>query len=92
MPQSTRFAAANPSFWRTRRPFDFAQESRALAFLRLQKFDRVAQFRCAFVELLGNSGFHFALHDLQLRERPFRFHFFQPFLEKRDLGPMLSVE
>src|SRR6185437_1706488 len=38
------------------------------------------------VKFLRDRCFHFALHDLQLRERAFRFYFIKPFVKKRDLS------
>jgi hypothetical protein len=52
----------------------------------LQQLDGVAQFGGAFVHFLGDRAFHFALHDLQFRERTFGAHFLEPFVEKVDLG------
>src|SRR2546428_282345 len=53
--------------------------------LRFQQLDGVAQLGGALVEFLANSCFHFALHDLELGERPFRFHFLEPSIQKCDL-------
>src|SRR5215471_15315172 len=53
--------------------------------LRLEQLDCIAQLGGPLVKFLGNSRFHFALHDLQLRERAFGPYFLKPFIEKRDL-------
>src|SRR6478672_3479941 len=53
---------------------------------RFELLDGVAQFGGPLVKLLRNCAFHLALHDLEFAERPFRAHFLEPFLEKRDLA------
>src|SRR3954464_12948377 len=55
----------------------------------LQELYGVAQLGRALVELARDGDFHFALHDLELGERPLRAHFFQPLLEERELGTFL---
>src|SRR3954463_13016736 len=56
----------------------------------LQELYGVAQLGRALVELARDGDFHFALHDLELGERPLRAHFLQPLLEKRELGTFLG--
>ncbi len=59
--------------------------NRLRLLLRLEQLDCVAQLGSPLVKFLGDRRFHFALHDLQLRERAFRFYFVNPFVKKRDL-------
>src|SRR5438477_12226278 len=77
-----------------RRPESTSRKSRTpqrgvptrLLRLRLQQFDGVAELGGALVKFAGNGDFHFALHHFELGKRALGADFFQPFLEKRELG------
>jgi hypothetical protein len=59
-----------------------------LTAVRFEHSDGVAQFGGALVKFLRNGRFHLAFHHFQLRKRPFRTHFLQPFFQERDLGAL----